>query len=150
MNPVIFIFPWFELFNWNLSDSKSTQVSRTFLGILADFNSTMVWKMFVISQMPSSPNLFSTIFGISWRMKSLFQVLSLEPSVLRLQSWAFNLELLILSLQSWAFNLELSEIPRERNHKVLDLDSHFRFYEVFIPADGLSLESEWAQVSSGL
>ena len=33
------------VFHWNLSDSKSTQVSRTLLKILADFNNAVIWKV---------------------------------------------------------------------------------------------------------
>ena len=32
-----------EVFYWSVSDSKSTQVSRTFLGIPSDLNNTVVW-----------------------------------------------------------------------------------------------------------
>ena len=31
------------VFHWGLSDSKSPQVSRTFLSILADLNNVVVW-----------------------------------------------------------------------------------------------------------
>ena len=32
-------------YEWSLSDSKSPQVSRTLLSILADFNNTVVWTV---------------------------------------------------------------------------------------------------------
>ena len=34
---------WLMFFQWSLSDSKSSQVSRTLLSILADFNNAVVW-----------------------------------------------------------------------------------------------------------
>ena len=53
------------VFHWSLSDSKSLQVSRTLLGILADLNNAVVW---VVSTRPlisstSSPwmNLMVTV-----------------------------------------------------------------------------------------
>ena len=33
--------------HWSLSDSKSSQVSRTFFSILADVNITIVWMVFI-------------------------------------------------------------------------------------------------------
>ena len=33
------------VFQWSLSDSKSPQVSRTLLGILADLNNVVVWMV---------------------------------------------------------------------------------------------------------
>ena len=45
-------------FNWNLTDSKSPQVSRTYLSILADLNSA------VVSILPMFSN-FSSLFSNS-------------------------------------------------------------------------------------
>ena len=41
------------VFHWNLSDSKSPQVSKTLLSILAVLNNAVVWM--VSTSMPSSP-----------------------------------------------------------------------------------------------
>ena len=35
------------VFHWSLSDSKSPQVSRTLLSILADLNYAVVWMVFI-------------------------------------------------------------------------------------------------------
>ena len=56
------------VFHWSLSDSKSPQVSRTLLSILADLNNTVVW---MISDRP--PNSYSTSF--------LSKLLGTVPSV---------------------------------------------------------------------
>ena len=42
------------VFHWSLSDSKSTQVSRTLLGILAVLNKAVVWMV------PSRPFIFNS------------------------------------------------------------------------------------------
>ena len=34
------------VFHWNLSDSMSPRVSRTFLSILADLNNAVVWMIY--------------------------------------------------------------------------------------------------------
>ena len=50
--------------NWNLTDSKSPQVSRTLLGILADLNNAVVLMVSICSLLSESSSLFINPFGI--------------------------------------------------------------------------------------
>ena len=44
------------VFHWRLGDSKSPQVSRTLLSILAVFNNAVVWRVSPIGrQLPNPP-----------------------------------------------------------------------------------------------
>ena len=43
------------VFHWRLSDSKSPQVSRTHLSILAVFNNAVVWMVYTWPQFPNPP-----------------------------------------------------------------------------------------------
>ena len=47
------------VFHWSLSDSKSPQVSRTLLGILAVFNNVIVWMVSTCPPTPKSSSPFS-------------------------------------------------------------------------------------------
>ena len=47
------------VFHWSLSDSKSPQVSRTLLSILAVFNNAVVWMVSTRSTTSKSSSLFS-------------------------------------------------------------------------------------------
>ena len=51
------------VFHWSLSDSKSPQVSRTFLGILADCSSAVVWMVSILPLISRSSSLFSKFIG---------------------------------------------------------------------------------------
>ena len=51
-------------FHWSLSDSKSPQVSRTLLSILADLNNVIVWMVSTRPLFSNSPNTFTNRFGI--------------------------------------------------------------------------------------
>ncbi len=42
------------VFHWSLSDSKSPQVSRTLLSILADLNNAVVWMVLIRPQISNS------------------------------------------------------------------------------------------------
>ena len=44
-----------EVFYWSLSDSKSSQVSRTLLNILADLNNTVIWMVSACSTISNRP-----------------------------------------------------------------------------------------------
>ena len=52
------------VFNWSLSDSKSVQVSRTLLNILADFNDTVGWMISAHLPISSSSNSLTKSIGI--------------------------------------------------------------------------------------
>ena len=50
------------VFHWRLSDSKSPQVSRTLLSILAVFNNAVVWMVFTRSPTSKSSRHFNNPF----------------------------------------------------------------------------------------
>ena len=50
--------------HWSLGDSKHPQVSRTFLGILADCNNSLVWRVLILPPISNFWSLFSKPFGI--------------------------------------------------------------------------------------
>ena len=52
------------VFNWNLSDSKSPQVSRTLLSILADLNNTVVWTVSPVLLFTNHPVLVSILWWL--------------------------------------------------------------------------------------
>ena len=47
------------VFHWSLSDSKSPQVSRTLLGILADLNNTVFWMVSTHQLISKSSSLYT-------------------------------------------------------------------------------------------
>ena len=49
-------------FHWSLNDSKSLQVSRILLSILADFNNSVVWMVSILLLISSSSSLLSSPF----------------------------------------------------------------------------------------
>ena len=53
---------WWSL-HWSLSDSKSLQVSRTLLSILANLNNAVVWMVLILSLIFNSFSLFFQTFG---------------------------------------------------------------------------------------
>ena len=85
------------VFNWSLSDSKSLQISRTFLRILADVNKadkTVFWFLSLLVYLPSLWELFRA---------RLLQLVSLSPSCSiiffrsQLRSWySFHVLLFLL------------------------------------------------------
>ena len=50
---------WLVVFHWNLSVSKSLQVSRTLPSILTNFNKAVVWIVSILHLISSSSSLFS-------------------------------------------------------------------------------------------
>ena len=52
-----------DVFHWCLSNSKSSQFSRTLLRILADFNNVVVWMVSIVPLISDSSNLFTYSFG---------------------------------------------------------------------------------------
>ena len=50
--------------HWNLSDKKSSQVSRTLLSILADLIYAVVWIVFICPLISKSSNPFANPLGI--------------------------------------------------------------------------------------
>ena len=68
------------VFHWSLSDSKSPQVSRTFLGILANLNNAIVGMVLILPLISNSFSLFSkrlvtvpsTLFAIGVTVTTMF------------------------------------------------------------------------------
>ena len=52
------------VFHWNLSDSKSPQVSLTFLNIMADLNKAVVWMVSSCSIISKSSSPFTNPIGV--------------------------------------------------------------------------------------
>ena len=52
------------VFHWSFSDCKSPQISRTLLGIVADFVNTIVWMVSIRPPIYKSSISFSKLFGI--------------------------------------------------------------------------------------
>ena len=50
---------WPMFFHWNLSDSKSPQVSWTLLGILADLSNAVIWMVSTCPLISKSSNPFT-------------------------------------------------------------------------------------------
>ena len=65
-------------FQWRLSDSKSRQVSRTHLSILADFNNAVVWIISSCPQISKASSTFTNLWGLSWAHQ--LQLVSLSAS----------------------------------------------------------------------
>ena len=55
------VFPtsWAGIFHWSLSDSKSTQIIRILLSILADLNNSVACIVSILLQISNSSSLFS-------------------------------------------------------------------------------------------
>ena len=51
------------VFYWSLSNSKSSQVSRTLLSILADHNNALFWMVMILPLISNSSSLFSEVLG---------------------------------------------------------------------------------------
>ena len=127
------------VFHWSLSDSKSPQVSRTLLSILAILNNAVVWM--VSTRLPTSkssspfsnPNAPITIgIIVTCMFHSFFNSLA-RSRYLSLFSHSFSFIL-------WSTGTAKSTILQ------------VTFLRVFMPAlnDGFTLEFEWQQVSSSL
>ena len=124
------------VFHWILSDSKSTQVSRTLLSILAFLNNAIVWMVSTrpptfkssrsfnnpLIKVPKAPITIGII--VTFKFHNFFNPLASSR---------------YLSLFSHSFNFIL-------------WSAGTFFWEFFTPAsaDGLSLEFEWEQVSRTL
>ena len=100
------------VFNWNLSDSKSPQISRTLLSILADLSNVVVWTIStrpVISESPSPctirfvtvPRAPITIGTIVTFMFHSFFNLKARLRYLSLFSFSFNFTLWTAKFTIW-------------------------------------------------
>ena len=55
-----------RIFRWCLSDSKSAQITRTLLSILADFINAVVWMVSVLVLISN----FSSLFFLPWDVRT--------------------------------------------------------------------------------
>ena len=86
------------VFHWSLSDSKSPQVSRTLLSILAVFNNAVVWM--VSTRPPTS----KSVMPFSYFAKSTNHMwYSRHPHVLQLFQFSSKVEVLILLFTFFQF-----------------------------------------------
>ena len=61
---------WLMVFHWSLIDSKSPQVSRTLLSILADVNNVVVWIVLIRPPIFDSSKALETVPSIPITMLS--------------------------------------------------------------------------------
>ena len=155
------------VFHWGLSDSKSPQVSRTLLSILAVFNNAVVWMVSTRPPTSKSSRPFSNPFVtvpkapvtigiiVTFMFHSFFNSLA-RSRYLSPFSHSFSFILwsagtaksTILQVLFFFFFLLIiikSCLLAEIRWFVCMLKSYRKAL-----ADGFSLESEWQQVSSGL
>ena len=152
------------VFHWRLSDSKSPQVSRTLLSILAVFNNAVVWMVFTRSPTSKSSRPFNNplvtvqkapiTIGIivSFMFHSFFNSIA-RSRYLSLFSHSFSFIL-------WSAGTAKSTILQifffffVDYYKVYYYYYYYYYYslEFFTSAlaNGFSLETEWQQVSSSL
>ena len=118
------------VFHWSLSDSKSPQVSRTLLSILAVLNNAVVW---MVSTRPPTSKSSSPISN---------------PLVTVL-----NAPITIGIIVTCMFHSFFSSLARSRYLSFFYYYYYFYYYfspSEFSPAAGdLSFKSDWLQVSSG-
>ena len=144
------------VFHWSLSDSKSPQVSRTHLRILAVLSNAVIWIVstrpptskfsrpfnnpFVI--VPKAPITIGTI--VTFMFYSFFNSLA-RLKYLSFFSHSFRFIL-------WSAGTAKSTILQILTFYWLLFLLLFTPLEFFtsVLADGFSLESEWQQVFSGL
>ena len=113
------------VFSWRLSDSKSLLVSRILLGILANLCNV------VVGMVSTHPLISNSVFPLT---KSLGTILSTSVVIGITVTFMFHKIFSSLACSKFYYNY------------------YYTPYKFFTPAlaDGLSLESKWPQVSSGL
>ena len=98
------------VFHSNLSDRKSSQISRTLFSFLTDFNNSVIWMVLILSLIFYSFSLFSKPWELSW-MHQLPQVTFMFHSYISLfllslwltQVYIFYLSALIFCLLPYLF-----------------------------------------------
>ena len=149
------------VFHWRLSDSKSPQVSKTLLSILAVFNNAVVW--IVSTRPPTSKS--------SWPFNNTLVTVPKAPITIGIivtfmfHSFFNSLaRSMYLSLFSHSFSLFCGQLGQQSRQfckfslfcwllwdlvLLLLLFTPWEFFTSVL-ADGLSLEFEWQQVSPSL
>ena len=135
--------------HWSLRDSKSPQVSRTLLSILADFNNAVVWMVSTCPLISKSSNPFINPLvtvqraPITIGINVTFMFHSFFNSLARLRYLSFFS--LFFNFTLWSAGTAKSTISQ------ILFDYYFTPSAFFIPVliGGLWLESEKPQVYSG-
>ena len=134
------------VFHWTLSESKSLQVSRTLLGILAVLNNVVVWMVSTRSPTSNSSSPFSNALVpvpnapitigiiVTCMFHSFFNSLARSRYLSFSHSFSFIL---------WSVGTAKSTII------IIIIITPLEFFTSVL-ADGFSLEFEWQQVSSSL
>ena len=147
------------VFHWSLSDSKSPQVCRTLLSILADLNNVVVWMVSTHPLISKSscpfinPSVTVPRAPITIGIKVTFMFFSFFNSQGRSYLSFFSLS---FNFTQWSTETANSTILQVLfffvdyyKRLILLLFTHLEFFTSVL-ADGFSLESEWQPVSSSL
>ena len=113
------------VFHWSLSDSKSPQVSRTLLSILAVLNNAVVWMVFTRPPISKSSSPFSN-------------------TLVSVPNAPITIGIIVISM----FHSFFFQFPSKVEVLFIIIHSLELFTSAL--ADGSSLESEWQQISSSL
>ena len=62
------------IIQWNLNDSKSPQITRNLLSILANLNNAVVRIVSILSLIPNFSNLFSKLLGTVLRVSTIIGI----------------------------------------------------------------------------
>ena len=147
------------VFHWSLSDSKSPQVSRTRLRILAVLSNAVIW--IVSTRPPTSkssrpfnnplvivPNAPITIGTfVTFKFHSFFNSLASSRNLS-----FFSLSFKFILWSAGTVKSTILQIVFYNNNSIIIIIIIINLLELFTSAlaDGFSLESEWEQVSSSL
>ena len=101
------------VFHWSLSDSKSPQVSRTLLSILANLNNGVVWMVSACLSISNSSSLFTKLLGI---IPSAHFTIDIPVTLF---SSLARCKYLCLFSFSLIFTLWLAEMAKSTNQQVL-------------------------------
>ena len=137
------------VFHWSLSDSKSPQVSRTLLSILAVLNNAVVWMISTRPPTSKSSSPFSNPFVTVPNAPITIDIIVTCMFHNFFNSLA-RLRYLSLFSHSFSFILWSTGTAKLTILQVLSFLLSFRVFFTSALADGLSLEFEWQQVSSSL
>ena len=149
------------VFHWSLSDSKSPQVSRTLLSILAVLNNVVLWLVSIrpptskssssfnnpLVTVPKAPITIGII--VTCIFHSFFNSLA-RSRYLSFFSHSFSFIIIIYSLR--VFHISVTWWPFTGvwvTTSLIIIIIILLFWEIFSPAlaDGFSLKFEWSQVS---
>ena len=136
------------VFHWSLSDSKSPQVSRTFLSILAVPNNVVVWMVFTRPPTSKSSSPFNN---------PLVTALNAPNTIGIIVTCMFHIIIIIIyflrvfltSVNWWSITgVWVTTFPLVSRTLLSILADYFTSCEFSTQAltDGLSLESEWQRL----